>query len=294
MKILVIGSRGFIGSYLTVALQSLGNVVVESLASVESEAPQGHQVRKIADFFEENKPDICINCSGAANVSNSFSNPRDDFFKNTVSVYEMLVAIKSFSPHTKFVHLSSAAVYGSPISLPIRETAPTIPLSPYGFHKLAAEQSCREFAMLYGLKTVSLRIFSAYGPGLRKQLLWDTFQKWKKSKIIELWGTGKETRDFIYIQDLCSAVIKIIQNAEFNGEAINIASGVSISVCDIVSLLVAELGGDREVRFIGNERTGDPSFWRADINALEQFGFNAQTSIENGVKATAKWQKEQE
>lgn len=293
MRILIIGSKGFIGSHLTLTMRALGHTVTESLSSFdEREVAQGLRTQKIAGFFRSHQPDVCINCSGAAHVPSSFSDPLNDFSKNTVAVYEMLAAIRAYSPHTRFVHLSSAAVYGNPAVLPISERAPVNPVSPYGFHKLAAEQFCREFAVLYGTKTVSLRIFSAYGPGLRKQLLWDTYQKWKQSEVIELFGTGDETRDFIFIDDLCSAIAAVVQNGTFGGETVNMASGTSISVRDIVCKLVDELGGNKEIRFIGQKRPGDPDCWRADVSSLKELGFNTQTSIETGVKATAQWQKE--
>ncbi|MGI2035367.1 NAD-dependent epimerase/dehydratase family protein [Rhizobium panacihumi] len=292
MKILIVGSRGFIGSHLASAAQRFGAVVCYNLSGTDGNADVSVRSRHIAEMFETEQPDVCVNCSGAAHVQNSFADPLNDFSRNSVDVYEMLSAINRASPNTRFVHLSSAAVYGNPTILPISETAALNPLSPYGFHKLAAEQFCRQFTKLYGTKTVSLRIFSTYGPGLRKQLLWDTFRKWKQQPEIELFGTGEETRDFIYISDLCEAILTIVQNAAFAGEAINVGSGIAVSVREIVSLLTDSLGGDKKISFVGQKREGDPDCWRADIGSLESLGFKIQTTIETGVRTTAQWQKE--
>jgi len=287
MRVFIIGSTGFIGSHLISAMRTSGYTVIE-----DSEIGKEQQTSRISRFLKSYQPDVCVNCSGAAHVSRSFDEPFHDFSRNTVEVYQFLDAIRIYSPHTRFVHLSSAAVYGSPKVLPISETAATNPVSPYGFHKLAAESFCREFTMLYGIKTTSLRIFSAYGPGLRKQILWDAYQKWKQSPVIDLFGTGEETRDFIFIHDLCSAIEAVIRNGPFGGEAINVASGVSISIRDVIAIFERELGGEKKFRFVGHKRTGDPDYWHADISLLKGLGFAVQTPIETGIKVTAQWQKE--
>ncbi len=288
MKTLVIGARGFIGSHLTEFLASYGEVVAVSLSSLQG----GHRRQQIAQLLRSIKPDVCVNCSGAAHVPNSFSDPQNDFELNTASVFEMLVAIREQSPHTKFVHLSSAAVYGNPVRLPIGESAPLTPVSPYGYHKLAAEQICQEFSKIYGINTVSLRIFSAYGPGLRKQLLWDVYCKWRNSGDLELFGTGAEERDFIFIDDVCAAIQTIVKSATFVGESINVGSGEAKSIREIVTLFLHELGGSGNVRFAGRKREGDPDCWCADIASLRSLGFECKTSIASGIKATAQWLKE--
>ncbi len=290
MKTLIVGARGFIGSHLKDFMANFGDVVTVSLSSLKS----GDRKTELTQLFARIQPDVCVNCSGAAHVPSSFSNPLHDFEMNTASVYEMLAAIREKSPATRFVHLSSAAVYGSPVTLPIGEGAMLRPVSPYGYHKLAAEHFCQEFSNIYGVRTVSLRIFSAYGPGLRKQLLWDTYCKWRNSTEVKLFGTGNETRDFIFIDDVCEAIRVVVKRAEFCGESINIASGTAISIREIVTLLLKELGGTHQANFLGQKREGDPDSWCADIAALKALGFENGTSIIDGIKATAQWLKEQE
>ncbi|RRD25664.1 NAD-dependent epimerase/dehydratase family protein [Brucellaceae bacterium VT-16-1752] len=289
MKIMIIGARGFIGAHLKVFMAGFGEVVTASLSSFQN----GDRKQNFAQLFSSVRPDVCINCSGAAHVPSSFKDPLSDFEMNTASVYEMLAAIKQHSPETRFVHLSSAAVYGNPVGLPIAEDAPLCPVSPYGYHKRAAEQFCQEFSQIYGVRSVSLRIFSAYGPGLRKQLLWDTYCKWRDSPEVKLFGTGDETRDFIFIDDVCEAILAVIKRAQFKGENINVASGVAVSIREIVTMLLQELGGSKLAYFEGCKREGDPDSWRADIGTLAALGFNNKTPIINGIRATAQWLKEQ-
>lgn len=288
MKILIIGARGFIGGHLKMFMTGFGEVITASLSSLQN----GDRKQNFAQLFTSVRPDVCINCSGAAHVPSSFKDPLCDFDMNTVSVYEMLATIRQHSPGTRFVHLSSAAVYGNPVSLPIAESSPLCPVSPYGYHKRAAEEFCQEFSQIYGVQSVSLRIFSAYGPGLRKQLLWDTYCKWRDSAEVKLFGTGDEARDFIFIDDVGEAILTVIKRAQFRGESINVGSGVAVSIREIVTMLLQELGGSKQVSFEGRKREGDPDAWRADIRTLEALGFKNKTPIINGIKATAQWLKE--
>ena len=163
-------------------------------------------------LFEKHEFDACINCSGAASVPLSLEFPLKDFNLNTVNVFKILEAIRTYQPKCKFINLSSAAVYGNPNQLPISENVALQPLSPYGIHKLQAEQIGKEFHDFYGMATCSLRIFSAYGNGLKKQLFWDLYQKILNSDSIELYGTGNYStltlRDLIFKDGLKSSVGK--------------------------------------------------------------------------------------
>ena len=99
--------------------------------------------------------------------------------------------------------------------MPIKESSPIRPLSPYGFHKAMAEKLCEEYYTFFGIATCSLRIFSAFGPGLRKQLLWDIYNKSKSLNSIELFGTGNESCDYIYIDDIVRAIELVIRKSLF-------------------------------------------------------------------------------
>jgi nucleoside-diphosphate-sugar epimerase len=115
--------------------------------------------------------------------------PLNDFEANCLDTFKILESIRNFSPSTKFLYISSAAVYGNPKRLPVRETDGIDPISPYGWHKYYGELMGHEYTSLYGLKTSSVRPFSVYGPGLRKQLFWDLFLKSRQTNKIDLFGT---------------------------------------------------------------------------------------------------------
>ena len=180
MKILIIGSKGFIGSHCVDYFAVKGFEVFQADVNVSLESNYYPIEQQNSDFslpFREHQFDVCINASGSAHVGFSFENPSKDFELNVVNVQKILVAIRDYNSNCKFINFSSAAVYGNPQILPITENSKCKPLSPYGFHKLQSELLLTEYHKFFGLKTCNLRVFSAYGPRLKKQLFWDLYQK---------------------------------------------------------------------------------------------------------------------
>ncbi len=299
MRVLIIGSEGFIGKAAAVFFETKGHQVfcVDILEKSDSRyhrvSPVPVSFSDVFDHFES--IDICINASGAANVQQSFIDTPGDFQLNAYNVLLIAEAIRRLQPHCKLINLSSAAVYGNPKQLPVCETSIAMPLSPYGWHKLMSEHICREYTEQFGIKTQSLRIFSTYGDGQKKLLFWDVYQKITKSSdnTIELFGTGEETRDFIYIEDVMCALDCVINNAPFDGTAINIANGVPVSINEAVSIFLAEAAPCFKIRYTGNNKQGDPLYWHADIGKLQSLGYNPRVTLHEGLKVTWKWLKDQ-
>lgn len=294
MKILIIGAKGFIGSHLVryflISHEVWGADVYDK--SEENYFKLNIQNTNFEIIFEEMEFDVCINASGNGSVPISLNKPVFDYELNVTNTIKILDAIRVYNPSCKFINMSSAAVYGNPINLPIVETMELKPLSPYGWHKLYAEQLCKEYYYLYNIQTINLRLFSVYGENLRKQLFWDTYQKTLRSQQIELFGTGEETRDFIYVNDLLEAIDCIINRGLFNGEAVNIASGEETTIKDATKIFCEFIDPNIKISFNSIVKPGDPLNWRADINILKSFGFESKISIEVGLENTVKWLKE--
>ncbi|MBL4651471.1 MAG: SDR family oxidoreductase [Flavobacteriales bacterium] len=295
MKILVIGSKGFIGShcvnYFSKQYEVWGCDVVTDYNTINYFLVDSTNA-DYSEIFNQIKFDICINCSGAASVPDSIKNPQRDFILNTYNVFKQLDAIRKHSKNCKYINLSSAAVYGNPKSLPIGEEQGLKPISPYGNHKKMAEDICEEFYNEFGILSCNLRIFSAYGPGLKKQLFWDLFRKFKSNHEIVLYGTGKESRDFIYISDLIQAIECVIQKSNFNAEIVNVANGEEITIEKMVNLFYAHLDSTTSYSFGGESRAGDPNNWKADITKLGKFGYSPRIDIEQGISNYILWLKE--
>lgn len=297
MKILIIGSKGFIGQHLKKFLTSRNEEVWGADVVVDYVHPEQYFLidASNADFyalFNKTQFDLCINCSGAASVPDSLNHPLRDYNLNTANVFRLLDAIRILQKNCKFINLSSAAVYGNPRQLPVTATASAAPVSPYGIHKLMSENICQEFYLYFKVPTCSLRIFSAYGEGLRKQLFWDLYQKSKKGGEITLFGTGEESRDFIYIDDLVQAIYLVAQNGNFNGEPINVANGEEVFIKDCVESFYGMLEKPVQFTFIGQGRVGDPNNWVADITPLKKLGYVQQHSLREGLKKYYEWIRE--
>lgn len=295
MKILVIGSRGFIGSHC-VDFFSRQHEVWECDVIIDYDRPRYIFIEAVdsdfQDIFINHKFDVCVNCSGAANVPFSLEKPYNDFQLNTLNVFKILDAIRRFNQECRYINMSSAAVYGNPEALPITESMPYRPVSPYGVHKEMAEMLCDEFHRHWGVRTSCVRIFSAYGPRLKKQLLWDLALKAKNNERVELFGTGRETRDFIYVTDLVRLIDCVIANAPFEADIINAANGRQIEIAEIARLMMEALGCGKEIMFKGVNRKGDPLNWEADISKAKALGYVQETDIKQGINNYVKWLKE--
>lgn len=297
MNLLVIGSKGFIGSHIAKLFSTKGDTVIGyDLFEPDGTERYIYYTRDITgielkDLINRHKPDVCINAGGNGSVPFSIIDPVADFESNVIFHTGILELLRQYKPDCKYIHFSSAAVYGDPKELPISETSPVNPISPYGWHKYQAELVCREYAELYKMSTASLRVFSVYGPGLRKQLFWDTYQKSKLNKAIELFGTGSESRDFIFIEDLTVAVDTILNRAEMRGEVINVSSGIETTIAEAVNIFTRLLH-DHEVEFTQQDNPGNPRNWRADVSLLNSFGFNAKTDLQMGLNLTVQWLRE--
>ncbi|MBR1519640.1 MAG: NAD-dependent epimerase/dehydratase family protein [Bacteroidaceae bacterium] len=292
MKILVVGSKGFIGSHC-VEYFSKDNEVWGCDVVLDYNTPKYVAIDSVdSDFleiFQQSSFDVCINCSGAANVPFSLQKPFNDFKLNTLNVFKLLEAIRLYAPTCKFITMSSAAVYGNPEYLPITEGQKCKPVSPYGFHKVMAEMICEEYSRFWGMKTCCLRIFSAYGPRLKKQLFWDLCHKIKEQEEPTLWGTGRESRDFIYISDIIKIVDLAINHSMFDGEVVNVANGKQITIAEVAETVRQTYGTDKIIRFNGETREGDPINWEADIETIKKWGYVKTVDLDEGVKNYINW-----
>lgn len=300
MSIFVTGCNGFLGRLLVSFYKQELDECCYGLGRASPEnAPlflleKYNQVTlpspNIPDLIALLKPSLLIHAAGRSSVPLSVSNPNEDYQSGPPVVMQLLDSIRLHSPYTKFIFLSSAAVYGDPLVVPTGEDCPTKPISPYGYNKLQSELIVTEYASLYGVRAASVRIFSAYGPGLKKQFLWDFCNKAVAGhQHIELYGTGNETRDYIYGKDICRAINCIERAAPLTGEQINICSGESVSISCLSRKLASALAVDVDISFSGLGLQGSPSFWQGQNSLLQSMGFVPSVGLEEGLVRYAQW-----
>ncbi len=297
-NIIVTGVSGFLGRYIARYFCEQGWSVI----GIDNSPPENTPVANLKEYFRLQLPDprlndilrkyepqVFIHCAGRASVGLSMTDPAADFYSNTVLTFETLNSIRINSPDCRFIFLGSAAVYGNPESLPVREDQSLAPLSPYGFHKRQCEQLCLEFAKIYDLPTSIVRIFSAYGPGLRRQVLWDICQKVIAQNSLVLQGTGQESRDFIHALDIAKALMAISTSAPMQGEVYNLGTGKEVTISELANMILEALEFDGTLQFDGVIPAGNPLYWQADVSKLKALGFSASIPLERGVKTFANW-----
>jgi UDP-glucose 4-epimerase len=299
--VLITGAGGFLGSYMSAACSSVG-MAVHGL-SRSAAIPPGHFTSFIVDsvenadldgFLRNNPIHYCFHFASASNVAASVKAPFGDFMNSLPGAARLFDSIRRCCPSCHIVIASSAAVYGNPCMLPVSEDAPIAPISPYGIHKALIENMAQHYSRVYGLRISCLRIFSSYGVGLRKQLLWDACCKAataaaRGEREVEFFGTGQETRDFIHALDVAGSALAV---AEAVGEGFctyNVASACETSVASIVELLLAEFAGKLSAKFNQDERPGDPKRWRADVSKLASLGFVPKAMLTDEVSKYAYW-----
>jgi UDP-glucose 4-epimerase len=244
---------------------------------------------RLDEIIRELRPDYFIQCAGSADVGASFRDPPKDYRDNVVVTEIILESLRKYAPECGFVLLSSAAVYGNPRLLPVSEQDRCVPISPYGCHKLISEQVVAEHVADRGLTAAVLRIFSAYGTGLRKQVIYDLCAKLTErgAASIQVLGTGAESRDFIHADDVAAAVEHVVSN-RLKG-TINVASGKETRISDLAFMLKELTGSQADIEFTGENRTGDPLRWQADITRLEETGYRSVVGLEEGLKKYVDW-----
>ncbi len=293
-KILITGGAGFIGSHLAQELLKSG-CRITIVDKISSKIPQVKSIPQNLKRFILNNGlrtgyDFIFHLAGTASVGTSVENPFFDFEENLYQTLILLEALRSLKKSPFLIYASSAAVYGIPKKMPVSEESPTLPVSPYGVSKLAAERYVRVYSELYHLPAVNCRFFSVYGPGQRKQVIFDLISKIQTNPHgLAVLGDPNQTLDLIYIDDLLRAIILVTQKSRGLGEVYNIASGKSYKMAEIVRALGATLGIKPIIRYSQDTRPGTNLQWRVDISKIKQLGFRPEITLAKGLTMTQEW-----
>jgi UDP-glucose 4-epimerase len=298
-RALVVGGAGFVGSWLVEALQDkdIRVTVIDNLSGLTVERPRDAELieQDVLDvdllaLLEEGGFDAVFHLAGTAAVPPSVRAPIEDLTRNTVTLLSVLEALRSAERPCPVVFVSSAAVYGNSERVPMDEDHPLRPISPYGISKLAGEQYVSLYAQLHGLPTLSVRPFSLYGPRQRKLVVYDLFTRAcaGEDPLVVL-GSADVSRDFVFVADAARALVRLAEAAPARGEAYNVASGVGVTLGELVSTMFAVASFDIDHRFTGEVRPGDPLRWEGDPTRARVLGVACSTSLRDGLAQTAEW-----
>jgi UDP-glucose 4-epimerase len=294
---IVTGAGGFIGSHVVATLAArgwrtgatghLGRSCDSATAcewgalSVDSLSGLAGQLGSIAAI---------VHCAGGSSVGPSLQDPARDFERTVASTLQVLEFMRAHAPGARLVLLSSAAVYGAANVEPLHEDLPKQPISPYGKHKAIAEDHVAQWAREFGFSTATLRLFSVYGAGLRKQLLWELSRRALAGEDpLTLFGAGEERRDFIEITDAVDLIVRAADPASRPPAIMNGGSGRATTVRALAQHLLAALGCSQALGFNGEVKPGDPVTMVADTRRAEAFGFAPSVSLQDGLARYAAW-----
>ncbi len=233
--------------------------------------------------------DVVFHEAAIVSVSRSVSEPK---FVDEVNVGGTLNMLRCALKQRvkKFVFASSAAVYGNARSIPISERTKPAPISPYGLGKLRAEQHCFEFHRDYNLATTVLRYFNVYGPGSTSGPYSGVISKFAEmlhaDKPLVIYGSGKQTRDFVHVDDVVSANVLAATKKASAGRIFNVGSARFISITELATLEARlVLGPERRPQIVHESaRPGDIETSCADISKIQDvLGFKPSITLEEGL-----------
>lgn len=299
------GASGFLAGYVATAFAEAGAKVDgldRNLASVSSHPAGPAYVRGMtadlcdteawARWIEAAPPDLVVHLAGPADVPASFDDPTGDLRAHLDPLLSLYSVVGQLRAKPRVLMVSSAAVYGQPRQLPTPEEAPRAPISPYGYHKVQQELFVEEFARLHGVPGCSARVFSVYGEGLRHLAFWDITRRALRGDG-GIHGTGNESRDYLHAADVGRALVSVASHMPFEGEAVNVASGAETRIADLALRIHRECGvASAAPRDTVGER-GKPARWLADVGRLRSTGFAPSVSIDDGIRRTVAWIREQ-
>jgi UDP-glucose 4-epimerase len=223
-------------------------------------------------------------------VPESVLYPREYNLVNVGGTVTLMEAMRDVGVR-RVVFSSSGAVYGEQEHQPVREDAIPNPRSPYAVSKLSAEYYVRTIGQLWGIETVSLRVFNAYGPGqhmppVHAPVIPNFIRQAATSGTLVVHGDGQQTRDYVYLTDVVNAMVAAASAPDVSEGIINVGSGRGTSIRELVRLVREMTGGEFEVVYSPRNDRG-PSRLCADISlAQEKLGYQPQTSLEDGLRLT--------
>jgi UDP-glucuronate 4-epimerase len=319
-RVLVTGAAGFIGSHLVERLLTDGYSVwgmdnfdpfyARSIKEANLDAARSHPQFRFAEgdlrdpeflagLFDDARPGTVIHLAARAGVRPSIEQPEEYHDINVMGTVHLLEAMRKVGTD-RLIFGSSSSVYGARTDQrPFKEDeGADLPVSPYAATKRAGELLCHTYFHLYGLSCYCLRFFTVYGPRQRPDLAIHKFTRMLfTGEPVTVYGDGGALRDYTYVDDTVDGVFRAL--GRFEGESgpvfeiLNLGAGRTVSVNELVSLLVETTGVEPNIVHLPPQPGDVPRTWADISRAREQLGFDPQFPVEEGLKRFVQWYREQ-
>jgi nucleoside-diphosphate-sugar epimerase len=309
LKALVTGAAGFIGSHLSEYLVAQGFEVVgidcfvdNYSASIKASNIKDLKSQRRFEFSDQSLldadlsalldgVDLVFHQAALPGVRTSWGGQFKVYTDNNILGTQTLLEACKDRPIKKIVYASSSSVYGDTTDLPMRESSLPSPVSPYGVSKLAAEHLCWLYFQNFGVPVVSLRYFTVYGPRQRPDMAFHRFFRWAlEDRPLEVYGDGKQSRDFTHVSDIVTANWLAAERAA-PGEVFNIGGGSQTTLSQVIESVREMVGRDLAVHYMETEK-GDVRHTFADMSKAEELlGYKPGVPIQEGLETEFEWVK---
>ncbi len=301
-RIVVTGGKGFLGNHLIRIMKARGysNVAVADLPEYNLVKAEG-----VTRLYEDLQPEIVIHLAArVGGIGFNQENPAPLFYENAMMGIQLLheACIRKIE---KFVALGTICAYPKFTPVPFKEDDlwdgyPEETNAPYGLAKKMMLVQSQAYRAQYGFNSIFLLPVNLYGPGdnfdpasshvipaLIKKCV-DAMEN-REDRIV-VWGTGKATREFFYVEDAAEAIIRAMESYN-KSEPVNIGAGFEISIKELVGLIVELAGFNGAVIWDSSKPDGQPRRMLDTTRAYEEFGFRARTDFREGLRKTIEWYK---
>ncbi len=275
MRVAVTGHSGFIGKHLCKALVEGGYELLPISRKMGTDITDADSLRATADF------DVLVHLAARSFVPDSYRDPEGFYLTNVLGTMNVLELCRVRKASLIFM---SSYLYGSPSELPVSESEALKPHNPYAHTKMIAEQMCQAYSKDFQLPVTVFRLFNAYGPGQDENFLIPRILSQHKSPRISLLDP-RPRRDYIYVQDVVSALIAAIKEGNNLYDIFNLGTGVSHSVEELVREILLQTSSTAEVEFQNVYRENEVMDSRADIRKItKRFDWKPTFDLRSGLK----------
>ena len=311
-KVLVTGGAGFIGSHLVDALleAAVAEVVVvdnfflgkeRNLATARTHGERFVLYKKdaadiafMSEIIDRHRPDVVFNLATKA-LLHSFEDPFDAYWVN-VHLATTLAEMLRQDRFEKLVHVSSSEVYGSAVTVPMKEDHPLGALTTYAAGKASADLLMRSYVAMFDLDVSIIRPFNTYGPRQNESALAAvipaTIRRISEGEAPLIEGSGEQTRDFLFVADTVRAIMELGSRSDLQGRVVNVGSGSELSVKDLIATICDVMGYDGPVQH-APERIADVERHFADVSAATSLiGGLSRTTLRAGIEQTVDWYRQ--
>jgi len=300
--VLLTGGAGFIGSHTGCELLKRGHTLtvldnLDPYYDTDSKRANLEEMGKFGEYefiegdildrellgetTERNDLDVIMHLAAQPGIRSSLRDPFKTYRTNIEGTMNILdAAVRAGVP--RLINASSSSVYGNNVSLPFLEAGPCEPASPYGVSKKTAEDYCRVFDDIHGLNVVSLRYFTVYGPRIRPDLAVCRFtDRARRGEPIEIFGTGEQSRDLTYIDDVVKANIMFMDH---DGSGVyNVGSGSNVTVNELAERIISITNSKSEIQH-GESIKGEAYHTLASVDLIgNEIGWKPSVTLDDGL-----------